>query len=351
MSNRPTFRLPGHQINQFAECKYLLSLLAAYSRQWNPHNLEAPWYEAWTQIFADLVTGHGSLNVATQTYLWYDLGDLAHQGHTMPGPLYLLSTEDEQLDELQDDVGNTTLDSIRSISVPSHRNCCRIPDIAISHKVSFLQSQNAGQLSHLARRVTYIGLPLLGELKHSGAHCNDIRTSLSNTAKPMSLARDQVVKQALHLFRMYPHQESVILVAITGFWWSYRVYSRAQTVGMVVVDEDDDDEHGPEEVPDPLLPDQDGVHRDLAQVPLELDEQSIGVMQEQLYGFNLNMLADNPVEGARFHTVLSEDRMRPCERTWSNYLLYGTPPSNQVLSLILDRSHSVVHVHYDRKMG
>lgn len=126
------------------------------------------------------------------------------------------------------------------------------------------------------------------------------------------------------------------------------VFSRAQVIGMVV--ENDEDAHEPEEVPDPLLPDQDGVYRDLAQVPSELDEQSIGAMQEQLYSFNLNVLADNPAEGAQFHTVLSEDRMRLRERTWSDYLLYGTAPSNQV-SLILDRLHSVVHVHYDGKMG
>ena len=75
---------------------------------------------------------------------------------------------------------------------------------------------------------------------------------------------------------------------------------------MVVDDEGDDDEHEPEEVPD-----QDGVPRDLAQVPSELDEQPIGVMQEHLYGFNFNMLADNHAEGARFHTMLYEDRLRP----------------------------------------
>ncbi|KAH0840370.1 hypothetical protein J3R83DRAFT_1393 [Lanmaoa asiatica] len=351
MSNRTTFRLPGREINPLAEQKCLLSLLAAYSRQWNPRNLEPPWYEAWVQIFADLIAGHASLSVAPQAYLWYNLAAQACQVHTMPGPRHLLTTEDEQLDEAQEDVGNMTLDSIASLSIPSHRNRCQIPDVAITCKVSFPRSENTSQLLHLTRKVTYVGLPLFTELKTSGARCDDIRTNLANAFKPMSVAQDQVIKQAFHLFQMYPHQQSVILVAITGFWWTYTVFSREQTVGMDAVDEDDMDEDDPKEAPDPMVPDQNGVHHDLAQVPLDLDEPSSQIVQEQLYGFSLDVLGDVRGEQPWFHTVLPENRMRLRERTWSDYLLYGTAPSNQVLSLILDRLHSVVHVHYDGRMG
>ncbi|KAF8548344.1 hypothetical protein OG21DRAFT_1489472 [Imleria badia] len=236
MSDRTTFRLPGHDLNPLAERKCLLSLLAAYSRQWNPRNLEFPWYEPWSQIFADLVAGYSSLSVAPQPYLWYDP---TSQPHTTPGPAYLLSTEEEQLDELQDDVGNTTLGSIRSVSVPSHCNRSRIPDFAITRKVSFLRPDNVSQVLHLDRRVTYLGVPLLAELKISGARCHDIRTSLSNAIRPMNLARDQLFKQAYHLFQMYPHQESVILLAISGFWWSYFVYPRALSEKFIIPEEEE----------------------------------------------------------------------------------------------------------------
>ena len=141
-------------------------------------------------------------------------------------------------------------------------------------------------------------------------------------------------------------KESVILITITGSWWSYRVFSRAQAVGMAVVDKDDGDEHEPEEVPD-----QDGFPRHLAQVPSEWDKRSIKAMQEHLYGSNLNMFADNPAERAWSHAILSADRIRPRERIWLDYLLYGTAPSNQVLILMPDKLHSVVHTHYDGKMG
>lgn len=304
------------------------------------------------QIFTDLVAGHVSLSVAPQIYLWYDLGHQGLQPHTTQPPLHLLSTEDEQLDELQDFVGNITLESIRSTSIPSHRNRCRIPDIAITRKISFIRPQNTSQLLHLARRVTYLGFPLLAELKASGARCQDIQTSLSNATIPMSLARDQVTKQALHLFQMYPHQNSVVLVAISGFWWSYTIFLRAQAEGLPLVDAEVEDLDEANEESDLPLPDQDGIHPNLMQVSSDLDEPSIQVLQEQLYGFSLCSLEDiSGTKRAHFHTVLPEDRLELCEDDWSDYLLYGTAPSNQVLSLILDRLHSIVHVHYDGKMG
>ncbi|KAF8438038.1 hypothetical protein L210DRAFT_3545282 [Boletus edulis BED1] len=355
MSERTSFRLPGHDLNPFAEKKCLLSLLAAYSRQWNPRNLEAPWYEPWSQIFADLVTRHPSLSVAPQPYLWYDP---TSEPHTTPGPAHLLSTHDEQLDDVQDDVGNTTLDSVRSSSVPSHRNRSRIPDFAITRKVSFLRPDNFSQVLHLDRRVTYLGLPLLAELKVSGARCHDIQTSLLNAIKPMTLARDQLFKQASHLFQMYPHQESVILVAISGFWWSYFIYPRALSEKFGPPPKDDDNEEEEEEdldlEHDIRLPSQNGIHDALTQDPLTASNSSetpIQVLQEHLYGFPLSALQDNPESPAHFHTVLPQGRVMLHENGWSDYLLYGTAPSNQVLSLILDRLHSVVHVHYDGRMG
>ena len=350
MSDRTTFRLPGHNINPLAERKCLLSLLAAYSRQWNPRNLEAPWYEPWSQIFTDLVAGHSSLSVAPQPYLRYDP---TSQSHTTPSPAHLLSTEDEELDELQDGVGNTTLDSICSVSVPSHRNRSKIPDFAITRKVSCLRPDNDSQVLHLDRRVTYVGVPLLAELKASGARCHDIRTSLSNAIRPMNLARDQLFKQAFHLFKMYPHQEIVILLAVPGFWWSYFVYPHALPEKFVPPEEEEEEEeldleHGTR------LPTQNDIHSVLVQNPVNSNgsETPTRVLQEHLYGFPLSAPQDNVAfPRVPFHTVMPRSRLTLCEGRWSDYLLYGTAPSNQVLSLILDQLHSVVHVHYDGRMG
>ncbi|KAF8133433.1 hypothetical protein EV363DRAFT_1448928 [Boletus edulis] len=136
MSDQTTFPLPGHELNEVAEHKCLLSMLAAYSRQWNSQNLEVPWYDPWTQVFADLVARHTSLSTAPHPYLWYKVGD-QQPAHTIPSAQHLLSTKDEQLDELQDDIGNIILSSIKSISMLHHSNHCRIPDITIMCKGSF----------------------------------------------------------------------------------------------------------------------------------------------------------------------------------------------------------------------
>lgn len=353
MSDRTTFRPPGYNLNPLAERKCHLSLLAAYSRQWNPRNLEFPWYEPWTHIFAALVAGHPSLSVAPQTYIWYDTSPRAHPQYSMSVPDHLKSTEDEELDEVMDDVGNTTLESIRSISIPSHRNRARIPDLAITRKVSFLRPDNSSDLSQLSRRVTYVGYPLLAELKPCSPRSDDIRQSLYSAFIPMVHARSQVYKQACHLFHMYPHQQSVILIAISGFWWSYSVFSRARMKDEPSEGgEEGEDEENPE-VPDPSFSEQDGIHSHLAQDPSNLDDTAVEALQEQLraYGFALSKLEDTG-EGNRFHTTLPEGQVELDESgKWSDFLLYGTAPSNQVFSLILDWLHDVVHYHYRGERG
>ncbi|KAG6370216.1 hypothetical protein JVT61DRAFT_12367 [Boletus reticuloceps] len=168
----------------------------------------------------------------------------------------------------------------------------------------------------------------------------------------MSLARTQVTKQAAHLFKIYTRQQSILLVAITGFWWSYRVYHRDQVDGMVAVDEVEEEEETNYEVPDPTLLDQNGIHSGLMEVHSDLDEASTRAFEEEMYGFSLDSIKDLLAKGEHnFHTVLPEDQMKLCERAWSKYLLYGTAPSNQVFSLILNRLHSIVHVHHDESMG
>lgn len=353
--DRTTFRLPGHELNEVAERKCLLSMLAAYSRQWNPRNLEALWYDPWTQVFTDLVAGHASLSAAPHLYLWYKLGD-QRPAHTIPGAHHLLSTEDEHLDEVQDDVGNVTLSSIRSISVPHHSNRCRIPDIAITRKVSFPRPDNISGIIHLSRRVTYVGIPLLAELKPSGPRCHNIRKSLSNATMPMTHAREQLIKQAHHLFQAYPHQKSVILVAITGFWWSYTVFHSEQTNSHQLVDEEEEEEEDPglldeDDGEENLWLSQNGIHSDLAQAPSEEEVTATRVSHKELYGFDLDDLGDISPDQAQFHAILPERNLQLRERDWSDYLLYGTAPSNQILSLILDRLHSIVHVFYDGTMG
>ena len=87
-----------------------------------------------------------------------------------------MSTNNEELDKIMENVRNDTLDSTCSVSVPSHHNHggAQIPDFAITYKVSFPQSKNTSCLSHLTRKVTYVGYPLLTKLKAFGPHSDNI---------------------------------------------------------------------------------------------------------------------------------------------------------------------------------
>ena len=208
----------------------------------------------------------------SQPYLWYDA---TTQPHTTSGPAYISSTHDKQQNELQDDVGNITVNSIHSISAPSHHNCTWIPDIAITHKVFFLRLDNISQVPHVDQRVTYFSLPLLAKLKPSGAHCHNIQTSLHNAIKPMNLAHDQLYKQCYHLFQ-------IILNAITGVWWSYFSYPCALAEKFRFLNEGKEDEDR-EELgfkDNTRLPAQAGIHSILEEDLLNLDKTPIQVLQE-----------------------------------------------------------------------
>ena len=258
-------------------------------------------------------------------------------------------------------VGNVTLNSIRSISVPSHCDRSRIPDFAITRKVSSPRPDNTSHFSHLSRRVTYVGFPLLVELKRPGRRSEVIRTSLSNSRRSTTLARGQLHQQAFHQqafhpFHMYPHQQSVILIAITGFWWSYCIYFREQMESESPPEEgvDEEEEAEEQEAEDPSFNDQDGIHRDPTQEsPHSDDDEAAKSLQDQLrhYGFDLRSLGDMHKE-VGFHTILPEGKLRLSDDgQWSDYLLYGTASSNQVLSLILDRLRDVVLYRYQGERG
>ena len=60
LANCQAFHLPGLN-HPLAEHKCLLSLLSAYSRHWNPCNLEYQWYEPWGYILVALMAKHPSL--------------------------------------------------------------------------------------------------------------------------------------------------------------------------------------------------------------------------------------------------------------------------------------------------
>jgi len=76
------------------------------------------------------------------------------------------------------------------------------------------------------RKLKYAGVPLLAEVKH----VDNWRDPgfLSDVVQRLLLAQSDVMDQAHYLFRNYPRQDSTILVACSGIWWTCQVVHRDQ---------------------------------------------------------------------------------------------------------------------------
>ncbi|KAI9567282.1 hypothetical protein HD554DRAFT_2039603 [Boletus coccyginus] len=136
--------------------------------------------------------------------------------------------------------------------------------------------------TYLWDEIKYLGLPLLAELKASGAHGHNVHRSLFNGAILMSLA-----------YECIPHQDFEIADHLTA------------------IDEEEKEDVQPEKDKNPILPDQDGIHTGLVEVLFALDEKFIESFQQQLYSFNLSALPSQGMaeEDAKFHIVLPADQM------------------------------------------
>ncbi|KAG1730944.1 uncharacterized protein EDB91DRAFT_1155603 [Suillus paluster] len=330
------FCLPGRILNPASQSKFRLSCSAAYSRQWNPRNLEFPWYEPWGLIFADLVATSRRLAVHPQCYLWYD------SDNEQPG----------EVGEPQD-MGDLTFASIASSTCAVDH--ALVPDFAITRKLPRVRQRHINNMWGLGRRVAYVGIPLLCEIKRSGRRCHSVTEALLDAAGMMNVAQHQVVYQAANLFRMRPHQDSVILIAATGFWWTYRIAER-ETVGVAGADVEFD---GAEPLPgldedDDQAIEQNGIHH-YQRDQIDDEDDSSGSDPMDLFKFDEGDLVagyGNTVKRLtpERHGILTAEDM-VLSKTWSPYLLLETPASNQILYLIHERLEQILVDQQDYKRG
>lgn len=61
-----------------------------------------------------------------------------------------------------------------------------------------------------------------------GPCMSNICTSLESAHHLLRIGSDQLVRQAHHLFQMYPDQEVLLIVAV-GFWWLHCVLRRNES--------------------------------------------------------------------------------------------------------------------------
>ena len=268
-------------------------------------------------------------------------------------------------------------DSIESISVGNRRSKYQLVDFALTRKV--LSNPPAGVVYppqphdrfDSSRSLEYVGIPVLCELKRGRMYDIDIlgllnnpfrftaprtlnlSTSLKYAHRHLYAASEQLVCQAHHLFKMYGHQEEVLLVAVSGFWWSYCILRRNQsktaTAGDVAEAEryeadmvEEEDEAGMVEEDDEMAepePIWDAQTSRLASIFHRFEDVT--------QGFKAQVSTDPDFD---FHLCIKQNDFELCSE-WSPPLLFGTPPSNQVVYMIHHRLEMIVNESFHGSKG
>lgn len=222
------FILPGRRATSTPYAKACLAkaFATSKSRFCNPRNIEYPWYGLWCQILMDLTSDRSRLLTIPQHLIYY----------TEP-------LEDDE-DELNHDA-NDTISSIPSATATTPLPGAKeiIPDFAIV-RIIFRWLDAKGEKVWRNVKVQRAGVPVLAEIKRAGSRSS---TALTSVLWHLTVAQAASMTQAAYLFRMIPDQQSVILLACTGHWWSCRIATRDQVKNLekndddISVEQDDED--------------------------------------------------------------------------------------------------------------
>jgi len=184
--------------------------------------------------------------------------------------------------------------------------------------------------------------------------CSRSATSLERVLVNMVIAQTQAMRQAAFLFRMIPSQQSVMLMACTGDWWSCRIVTRGDVEGLEARDEEAD--FNPDECED--ADDEIDIENDE-----EDDEMNIGKDDDEvgneLTDNELDQLEDEAVSAVSsapdgwielVEPVVAEADLELPTLAWTNIMLIESPASNQKLFLIHQRLEEVLR-DVTRRMG
>jgi hypothetical protein len=313
------FVLPGRRTTQTSYAKSCLAKAFANSKSrfCNPRNIEYPWYGLWCQILMDLTSDRLRLLTIPQHLLYYI---------DPPEPKSDVSDEDEPNHE-----ANTSIPSVASTTPLSSAKEI-IPDFAII-RILFRWLNADGEKIWRNVKIQRAGVPLLTEIKRAGSRS---ATTLKFALWHLVVAQAEALLQAAYLFRMIPDQQSVVLLACTGHWWSCRIVSRDQ-VRHYGNDGDDD-----------FLAEQD------EEMEIDLDddddEMDCGIGDE-LSDDELSQLVEASVQPDRFSDDSSAGLLEPVvdeaslaipSSKWTGAMRLDSRASNQMLFLIHRRLGQVI---------
>ena len=172
------------------------------------------------------------------------------------------------------------------------------------------------------------------EIKRAGSR---LAGTIEETLVHMTIAQNEAMLQAAYLFRMIPVQQSIMLMACTGRWWSCRIVARDEVDHLKAKDEKEAD----------FSPDEDEHDGDSDD---EMDEGNNDGIGNELTDDDLNQLeeVESAQDGGRdadehLEPIVDEARLELPISGWTNAMRLETCASNQKLFLIHRRLKQVLN--------
>jgi hypothetical protein len=138
-------------------------------------------------------------------------------------------------------LANTTIESLESTTStkPEHSAEEIVPDFAIIRIKYGVRNMELKKTWDNVK-IRHAGIPLLAENKRSGKRSLPNVLFLKSTTTFISRAQRDLFRQAAYLFTMHPRQQSVVLVACSGIYWSCMIADREYVLDRVISEASDD---------------------------------------------------------------------------------------------------------------
>jgi hypothetical protein len=228
--------------------------------------------------------------------------------------------------------GNTTLSTIASATSTEHMRIVKeiIPDFAIIRMRSRLRNPARGRVWENLK-IKSVGVPILVEVKPAASRSLTGLPSLESTAIELARGQTQAMRQAAYLFRMNERQDSVILMACSGIYWTCRIVRRDSVMHMAPMDPDADVEGN--------MDNEDSDEEDEGEEDNEDDDD------DDIDELDIMHLPEG--ELALLELVQEdEDNLALPEEDWTLALILNTPASNQHFYMIHHRLDLVLAGNY-----
>ncbi|KAG2363224.1 hypothetical protein BDR07DRAFT_1483940 [Suillus spraguei] len=209
--------------------KAILETSFAFSRTFNPRNIEYCWYALWDQTLSDMVADVPNLIVAPQFPVWVVPGAADEEDENdgdnpeeivqmkeQPEEAAQEGSSDQTDDEKEgeNEVGNISFAS----TVPQKDAKGVLVDFAILNLMAVAQPLHTERYG--GWRITAASVGLLIEVKRFPSRSLEAEDQKSEIIERINEAREDVVQQAGYLFLHDTKMNSVMAIAAAGPYWS-----------------------------------------------------------------------------------------------------------------------------------